>query len=278
VCGGLRYTPPFPPSAHLYRFTEDYSHLLTDDSTVPKYYLPTDVFHCIANDRVVFLDLRNNAYVAVEPPSIGHPPSLSDALIEAPTSPLPTTEYAARISSVMQSLVNRGLLTTDPLGAKEAKFISIERPTKTLLPRALLLANCVASNGWLKPSYLFAFWRAVALAASTLKVMSMWRIVDHAKRRRTSRIRKEHPFREESAVELISVYYRLRPYLIIGSDSCLFDSLALLNFLASFLLFPQWVFGVQMAPFVAHCWLQHEDVVLNDTPSRVCSYVPIMSV
>jgi hypothetical protein len=236
------------------------------------------LIHCIANDRIVFLDLKNNAYVALEPPSIRHPLSLSDALIESRTSPLPTTEYAARVTSVMQSLVTRGLLTTDPLGAKEAKFVSVSRPTKTLLPRALLLANCVASNGSLKPSYLFAFWRAVALAASTLKVMSMWRIVDHAKRRRTGRMRKEQSFREESAVELISVYYRLRPYLLIGSDSCLFDSLALLNFLASFLLFPRWVFGVQMTPFVAHCWLQHEDVVLNDTPARVCSYVPIMSV
>jgi hypothetical protein len=251
---------------------------LRDESTVPKYYLPNDVFHCIANDRIVFLDLKNNAYLAVESPSIRHALSLSDALIESPASSLPAAENAPLVTLLMQSLVNRGLLTTDPLGAKEAKSVSMVRPTKTILPRALSLANCVASNGWPKPTHLFAFWRAVALAASTLKVMSMWRIVDRAKRRRGGRTPQEHPFREESAVELISVYYRLRPYLLVGSDSCLFDSLALLNFLASFLLFPQWVFGVQMGPFVAHCWLQHEDVVLNDTPARVCNYVPIMSV
>jgi hypothetical protein len=243
-----------------------------------KYYLPIDVFHCIANDHIVFLDLKNNAYVAAKSPSIRHSPILSDALFESPASSLLPTENSTLVTSVMESLVTRGLLTTDPSGAKEAKFVSMARPTKTLLPGALLLANCAASKGWPKPSHLFAFCRAVALAASTLRVMSMWRIVDHAKKRRTDRMPVEHPFRENSAVELISVYYRLRPYLFVGSDSCLFDSLALLNFLASFSLFPEWVFGVQMAPFVAHCWLQHEDVVLNDTPARVCSYVPIMSV
>jgi len=87
-----------------------------------------------------------------------------------------------------------------------------------------------------------------------------------------------HLFSEEFAAELISVYYRFRPYLPVGGESCLFDSLALSHFLAFFSLFPQWIFGVQMRPFVAHCWLQHEDVVLNDTAERVRDYVPVMSV
>jgi len=87
-----------------------------------------------------------------------------------------------------------------------------------------------------------------------------------------------HSFSEKFAAELITAYYRFRPYLLVGRESCLFDSLALLNFLASFSLFPQWIFGVQMRPFVAHCWVQHENAVLNDTPERVRDYVPIMSV
>jgi hypothetical protein len=63
-----------------------------------------------------------------------------------------------------------------------------------------------------------------------------------------------------------------RPYL------CLFDSLALIHFLARFGLYPDWVFGVQADPFEAHCWVQAGSVVLNDTVERVSAFTPIMYV
>ena len=33
--------------------------------------------------------------------------------------------------------------------------------------------------------------------------------------------------------------------------------------------FPRWVFGVRARPFVAHCWVQYEDMVFNDTVEHV---------
>jgi hypothetical protein len=62
-----------------------------------------------------------------------------------------------------------------------------------------------------------------------------------------------------------------RPYL------CLFDSLALLEFLASYGSFPRVVFGVVADPFQAHCWLQEGNVVLDDDLERVGRYKPILS-
>jgi len=59
---------------------------------------------------------------------------------------------------------------------------------------------------------------------------------------------------------------------------CLFDSLALVNYLASYRIFPDWVFGVRTDPFEAHCWVQHEDIVLNDTLDRINTFTPIMVV
>jgi len=81
----------------------------------------------------------------------------------------------------------------------------------------------------------------------------------------------------DRARSLVRVFARLRwyyprPYL------CLFDSLALLHFLARFDLFPDWVFGVSADPFEAHCSVQLGDVVLNDTVERVSALIPIMSV
>ncbi|HZZ31615.1 MAG TPA: lasso peptide biosynthesis B2 protein [Phenylobacterium sp.] len=37
-----------------------------------------------------------------------------------------------------------------------------------------------------------------------------------------------------------------------------------------------WVFGVRTWPFHAHCWLQCEDVVLDDHPERIRAFTPIM--
>jgi hypothetical protein len=54
--------------------------------------------------------------------------------------------------------------------------------------------------------------------------------------------------------------------------------LALLEFLARYEVLPRWVFGVRARPFVAHCWVQYEDIVFNDTVEHVASYTPIMVV
>jgi hypothetical protein len=39
-----------------------------------------------------------------------------------------------------------------------------------------------------------------------------------------------------------------------------------------------WVFGVRTWPFAAHCWIQMEDRVLNDSLDRVRRYTPILTV
>ena len=58
----------------------------------------------------------------------------------------------------------------------------------------------------------------------------------------------------------------------------LYDSLALLEYLARYGIYADWVFGVQTRPFAAHCWVQHGDIVFNDTVEHVSGYTPIMVV
>ena len=76
---------------------------------------------------------------------------------------------------------------------------------------------------------------------------------------------------------LIAVFNHLRP-LYPRPYLCLFDSLALLEFLAGYHCYPRIVFGVVADPFQAHCWLQEGDVLLNDDLEQVGKYKPIMSV
>jgi hypothetical protein len=68
----------------------------------------------------------------------------------------------------------------------------------------------------------------------------------------------------------------MRPYYA-RAYLCRFDSLALIEFLFGHGCLPQWVFGVKCEPFAAHCWVQDDNYVLNDSVEYVQRFTPIMA-
>ncbi|MET0307850.1 MAG: lasso peptide biosynthesis B2 protein [Sphingomonas sp.] len=60
--------------------------------------------------------------------------------------------------------------------------------------------------------------------------------------------------------------------------SCLPSSLFLLHLLHRHGLQARWVFGVRTYPFEAHCWVEHGEVVLNDSLEHVRWFTPIVAV
>lgn len=67
------------------------------------------------------------------------------------------------------------------------------------------------------------------------------------------------------------------PWIPFQGD-CLYRSFVLRGLLARRGLAALWVFGVQTWPFEAHCWLQVEDMVLDDTCDHVSGFTPILAV
>jgi hypothetical protein len=63
--------------------------------------------------------------------------------------------------------------------------------------------------------------------------------------------------------------------LFPGAARCLPNSMLLLELLALNGLGARWVFGVRTFPFEAHCWVEHEGVILNDTIDHVRWFTPI---
>jgi len=57
--------------------------------------------------------------------------------------------------------------------------------------------------------------------------------------------------------------------------NCLVDSLALLHWLHARRERALLVFGVKLDPFAAHCWVQTEDLLLNDIAERVERFTPV---
>lgn len=70
-------------------------------------------------------------------------------------------------------------------------------------------------------------------------------------------------------------FWRLATWLPI-EGVCLTRSAMLAAFLRRGGLRADWVFGVRLWPFAAHCWLQQDDVCLNDDVERLVAFTPIL--
>ncbi|MET4682657.1 lasso peptide biosynthesis B2 protein [Brevundimonas faecalis] len=77
-----------------------------------------------------------------------------------------------------------------------------------------------------------------------------------------------------SVAEAARAFWRMAPWLPIEGE-CLVRSALLMRFLKQRGLEADWVFGVRLWPFMAHCWVQLDDLCLNDDVERLAAYTPI---
>lgn len=78
-------------------------------------------------------------------------------------------------------------------------------------------------------------------------------------------------------VDSARMFRQIRLYVPV-EPRCLLDSISLVKFLARRNQYSSIVFGVTGDPFSAHCWVQAESLVLNDTVGNVQAYQPILVV
>jgi hypothetical protein len=79
---------------------------------------------------------------------------------------------------------------------------------------------------------------------------------------------------EQRLLDAAHLFRHVRPYVPIET-SCLLDSLSMIKFLSRRRLFSTLVFGVALEPFLAHCWIQYEGLILNDLIGTTTPYTPI---
>ena len=242
-------------------------------STGP-HQLAEDVFACLSDGRFVFMDLRRDRYFCL---SRRHSRAAADILVGfCPENRNPASvEDPATTTAVLAALSRGGLLangdatdrTTLPRRARPVA----QPPAQSLAPTASKPRRVP-----FRPAHLAAFVAASLTASGRLRWQSMHgTVLAIAARNRTA---DRPPAAGDSAMdELVALFHRFRP-LYGRKYHCLFDSVALLEFLARYRHFPRWVFGVRSAPFAAHCWVQHGNCVLNDTVDNARGYTPILVV
>jgi Transglutaminase-like superfamily len=240
------------------------------DPLVPgPFFLQTHVFLCQGKRHWVILDVNRDKYLCVERrqfESLG--PSIKGwegtAVVGAGVVP----EDAVALANDLLSL---GILSERAIHAKDALPTAYPLPTDAVDPD--LLARSHSSSF----PHLGLFFRSSARAARELRGERFQGIVESVRSRKSRNVDRDRGLYLERALALVSIFDRLRLFYP-RSYLCLFDSLALIHFLAHFHVYPDWVFGVAADPFEAHCWVQAGNVVLNDTLERVSGFTPIMCV
>ena len=192
---------------------------------------------------------------------------------EAATEPggCAAAEASEDAGALANDLLDLGILSEQPANSKDAL------PTVHPFPAEAIEPDSAAGSRRSSCTHAAAFFAAAARASRELRRQPFQSTVESVRVRKSRNGGRAGPPPFERTRSLVSVFDRLRLYYP-RSYLCLFDSLALIHFLARFGVFPDWVFGVTADPFEAHCWVQSGKVVLNDTVERVSAFTPIMSV
>jgi hypothetical protein len=227
------------------------------------YLLSRHAHLCIRGDHVVILDLASGEYLAL---------NVADARQLAAWIqgwPVAGEEHAE--PGILRRLVDAGLVTKDRAHGREvASPAAAPTPVESLSERTAVRAIKVRTH------HVLSFLLAIFSVQLALRWIGLRHIVNHVRRRKAAY--RGHEFDPQKARELISIFNYLYPWFLGRKDECLRNSLMLLLFLARYKVFCDWIFAVRTDPFFAHCWLQHEDVVLNDRVRTVAGLTPIMVV
>lgn len=73
-------------------------------------------------------------------------------------------------------------------------------------------------------------------------------------------------------------FVRIRKYFYTSVNKCFKDSLITSLYFSLLGCRPEWVFGAQLYPFQAHCWVQVSGAVITDEPAKIARFTPIFSV
>jgi Transglutaminase-like superfamily len=222
----------------------------------------------------VLLDVKRDVYLGVsecEGHAIAsHIHGWSDLLSEHSLAP------GSDSTPVLEEMISTGMLTSEAHVGKAAV-----RAPACIPADSSLSSEYSEACPKISPSDALSFCKAVAIAAHLLRnglEPAVNRVVQ--RRRLNDALDPSDDADVSHVIELIrlrtDIFARLRPFLFTSRNNCLFEALAMSEFLADCGIYPRWIFGVTTDPFAAHCWLQQGNVAITDAVENTSRYTPIM--
>lgn len=213
--------------------------------------------YCAVGRRVVFLDLERNRYFGLPAPS-------EPAFLRWLSADGQLDEAGVASLSL---LTEPGYLvpTSDPI--KPFRQAEIEPPTSDLWT--------ASAQSTTARHILLAFWWQIT-AALRLRLLPFWTTLA-ALEARTRRKRGEAVELDREARFIAAAFDRLG-HLIGRTDQCLVRSVAQFHMSWARGVPVRLVIGVRCDPFAAHCWVQREGSILNDSAENVRNFTPLLVV
>jgi hypothetical protein len=217
------------------------------------YHLPPHVSFGFLGERAVALDLSADRYFLIAAPEA------------AALSGIDRAAGAAASGAALDALVRRRLLGTGagapiaPIAATPLRSSALEIAVTGHVP-LLDVACCRASAG--------LHLRLLGLKAA----LARWRTL----RRRYARQSRPCASDDDDgeAARVAQGFADARIFLPV-KQLCVPESLALARLLWRRGIDADVYFGVRLAPFMAHAWVQRGDMLLSDTLNTVGEYTPV---
>lgn len=209
--------------------------------------LAPGVGFCETDGELVFLDLRRDKYLALR----GDDRTAFERLrTGSPNS-----------SDDMTRLVDTGLIA-------RCEGENALHPSAIAVPAADLTATRARFSPVMACSAAAALWRA----RHAIRPQNISAAIEAS-----SRARKQAAVSSpEAALASVAAHYAACRWVIPIEPRCLVDALALDDILLRRGLAATLVFGVRLAPFAAHCWLQTPGAILTGTAVEARNFTPIM--
>lgn len=236
------------------------------------YTVPAHIYTCVAESGVVVLDARRGKYSIV--PAAGAR-ALTSVVRGWPVLPSPCEGEQMPDEprpSLLNTLLRSGIIVRgDAIQRFEGHAIADTAKEALLDSFSSHHKPKVSARG------IAAFLCSAGYAHGLLRYRRFDTLLGHLRSRKANRT----SWQEASITkvrDLVTVFVWLRPFCYGETNACLFDSVALTDFLYRQRIFPELVIGVRTRPFAAHSWVQHRGFVLNSIPDYLTSYTPILSI
>jgi len=237
-----------------------------------EYAVPNYIYTCATEEGVVVLDARRGKYSIVP----GDRARSLEGLVQGwPT--LPLTEGAVGNqtipSSLLDSLIRGGIVM--PL---EHPRLRVGEPAAVhVAHEALLDAFAATEKPKIRSRDVVKFFLSVTYATAMLKCRPFEGLLINLRQRKASRATATAAPSIAYIRECVKIFSWLRPFAYAESDACLFDSVALIDFLFRQGVLADLFIGVRIRPFVAHSWVQVQGLAANGLPEYLAAYTPILA-
>lgn len=230
------------------------------------YYLAEHVHTCLSNGHIVFLDIQNDRYSAL-PPEIS---KCLGALVDNKAINFDEFENSRpEIRAALTNLIDRGMLRADAPSTVRVRSRTVRKPRRDLSDANIEGRANVASLH--TANFFYAYSRAVV----DTKILSHDRVIRSLSRYNP---RKKSEGQKYTLEEIVEAFRFIRIFFYREINRCYFDCIVHMYFLRRYGFDPVWVFGVQMEPFHAHCWVQVGDVLVTNYLGETSMLRPILTV